>query len=123
VALLRRRRGVEGAEGDAPRRRGGFGAGAGGVLEVLAKIVDLIVAIICLIILAAILLVVLEANRRNDIVKAIHDAAKFFVGPFDDLFKLKDHKLNIAVNYGIALAIYFVVGRLIASLLRRPARR
>jgi hypothetical protein len=116
VALLRRRRRAEGEAG--PRGRGSFAMN--GVLEALAKIVDLIVAIICLFILAAILFVVLEANKRNDIVSAINDVAKFFVGPFDDLFTPKDPKLKVAVNYGIAIAVYFIVGRIISSLLRRP---
>jgi ABC-type uncharacterized transport system permease subunit len=115
MALLRRRRHPD---GDAAPGRGGMAVG--GALAALAKLVDLIVAIICVFILVAILFVVLEANPRNDIVSAINDVAKFFVGPFEDLFKLKDHKLNVAVNYGIALAVYFIVGRIIASLLRRP---
>jgi hypothetical protein len=94
----------------------------GGVFEALAKIVDLIVAIICVIILLAILFVVLGANRRNDIVSTIRDVAKFFVGPFDNLFTPHDLKLRVAVNYGIAMAVYFIVGRIIASLLRRAGR-
>jgi K+-sensing histidine kinase KdpD len=116
VALMRRRRTARAEEGGT--RRSSFAMG--GVLEVLAKIVDLIVAIIAVIILLAILFVVLEANRRNDIVGAINDVAKFLVGPFDNLFTPSDRKLRVAINYGIALAVYVIVGRIIASLLRRP---
>jgi hypothetical protein len=118
MALMRRRGRVrDGDEGGG----GGGAAMAGSGLLILARIVDLLVAIICVLIALGILLVVLEANMSNGLVSAVHDAAKFFVGPFDGIFSLKDKKLETAVNWGIALAVYFIVGRLIASLLRRPA--
>jgi hypothetical protein len=112
---------------DAPaprrRRRGGAmrraGVGASRGLDMLASIVDLIVAVIALIILAGILFVVLDANTSNTIVSHIHDWAKWLVQPFDGLFKPKDHKVEIAVNWGIALVVYVIIGRIIARLLRR----
>jgi hypothetical protein len=48
------------------------------------------------------------------------DAARWLVGPFEDFFSLDDAKLEIAVNWGLALVIYVLVGRTAASLLRRP---
>ena len=66
------------------------------------------------------LLVVLEANPSNDIVEAIHDAAAWLVGPFEDFFSLDDRKLEVAVNWGLALLVYVLVGRTVAGLLRRP---
>ncbi|MFN2616784.1 MAG: hypothetical protein ABR581_06630 [Thermoleophilaceae bacterium] len=71
------------------------------------------------IIVAGILLVVLEANKSNDIVKAVLDAAKFLVGPFKNVFSLDSHKATTAVNWGLAAAVYLLVGSLIARLLRR----
>ncbi len=97
--------------------RAGVGASRG--LNLLAALVDLIVAVVCVIIVVGILFVVLDANMSNSIVHHIHDWAKWLVGPFDKLFTPKNHKLEIAINWGIALAVYFFVGRLIASLLRR----
>jgi hypothetical protein len=102
----------------APRRGGRVAAY--GALGVLAKIIDIVVAVVAIVIAAGILLVVLSANPANDIVKAVHDAARWLVGPFADVFKLDDHKLMVAVNWGLALVVYVVVGRLIAGLLRRP---
>lgn len=113
------------AEADGPSRRERVGAGAasgaGGLLRLLAGVIDIVIGIIALIIVAGILFVVLKANAQNTIVKDIHDAAKFFVGPFDRLFTPKDHRLEIAINWGIAAAVYVIVGRFVASLLRRSA--
>ena len=65
-------------------------------------------------------LLCLEANPSNDIVDVIRDAASWLVGPFKDFFTLDDRKLEIAVNWGLALAVYVIVGRLVTGLLRRP---
>ena len=70
-------------------------------------------------IVLAILLVVLGANESNTIVEAIQDAANFLVGPFDSIFGLSNRKAEVAVNYGLAAVVYFIVGSVIARLLRR----
>ena len=85
----------------------------------IARIVSLITAIVVGLIVIGILLVVLEANKSNDIVKALLDAAKFLVGPFEDVFKPDDPKVKVAVNYGLAAVVYAIIGGLIAKLLRR----
>ena len=90
-----------------------------GALGLLARVVDLVTAVVAVIIAVGVLLVVLEANQSNEIVNAILDAARWLVGPFDSIFTLDDHKLEVAVNWGLALLVYVVVGRLISSLLRR----
>lgn len=114
----RRRRGFRG-------RRTGAGPGpavagaALGVASLIARIVWLVAALAALVIVAGILLIVLDANQSNSIVSAVHDAAKFLVGPFDGIFKPHDHKLAIAINWGIAALVYLAVGRLIARLLMR----
>ena len=69
--------------------------------------------------MAGILLVVLEANRDNAIVEAVLDAARFLAGPFDDMFQPDERKEQVGVNWGIAAAVYLLVGGLIARLLRR----
>jgi hypothetical protein len=91
-----------------------------GTLGLLARGVDLVVAVVAAIIAVGVLLVVLEANPSNAIVEAILDAARWLVGPFKDFFTLDDDKLRVAVNWGMALVVYVLVGRLVASLLRRP---
>ena len=64
-----------------------------------------------------------KANRHNGIVSTMHDVAKWLVGPFDGMFTPKDRKLGVAISWGIALVVYVIVGRFIASALRRPLAR
>jgi hypothetical protein len=73
--------------------------------------------IVAAIIVAGILLVVLKANPTNDIVSAVHDAAKALVGPFDGMFSLDSAKATIALNWGIAALVYLILGALIARLI------
>ena len=94
--------------------------GAYGALGFLARVVDLVVAVVAAIIATGVLLVVLEANPANAIVDALLDAARWLVGPFEDFFTLDDAKLQVAVNWGLALVVYVLVGRRIATLLRKP---
>jgi hypothetical protein len=111
-------------------RRGGFiggdttagevAAGAAiGTLNLIARIILLVAWVVAVVIVAGILFVVLDANTSNSIVSWIHDAAKFLVGPFDGIFKPGDHKLAVAINWGLAAAVYLFVARLVAGLLRR----
>ncbi len=108
----------------ASRRRAAPGratAAAGSFILLIARIVRVIVGIIVALIVAAILLRVFGANPSNAIVKDIHDAASFFVGPFKNLFSIKNAKASIAVNWGIAAVVYAVVGGFIARLIARAA--
>ena len=102
----------------APRRGGRVAAY--GALGALARLIEIVVAVVAAIIALGVLLVVLSANRSNEIVKAILDAAEWLVGPFKDVFSIDDHKLEVAVNWGLALVVYCAIGRLVAGLLRRP---
>ena len=85
----------------------------------LARIVTLLTAAVVGLLLLGILLVVLEANRSNDVVNALLDAGRFLAGPLDDVFKLHSHKAAVAVNWGLAALAYLVIGGLISRLLRR----
>jgi hypothetical protein len=85
----------------------------------LARFVTLLAGAIALILVTGIALVVLEANRSNEIVQAVRDAAAFLAGPFDGLFTLDSNKAEKAVNWGIAAVVWFMLGRLIARLLLR----
>ena len=91
-----------------------------GALGFLARAIEIVVAVVAAVIAVGILLVVLEANRDNAVVEAVLDAARWLVGPFADFFTLDDPKLEVAVNWGLALLVYVVVGRLVAKLLRKP---
>jgi uncharacterized protein YggT (Ycf19 family) len=83
----------------------------------LARIVRLVTMLVVGVIVVGILLHVLGANGSNDIVKLVYDVDRPLVAPFKSLFNLKDAKAQIAVNWGIAAAVYAFVGLLIARLL------
>jgi hypothetical protein len=88
-------------------------------MNLLSRLVWLIAGLVGLVIVVGIALVVLKANPSNSVVSTVHDVARFLVGPFDGIFKPSDHKLAVAINWGIAAIVYVIVGRFIARLLRR----
>jgi hypothetical protein len=94
-------------------------AGAALARASLARAVIMAASAVALVLVIGILLVVLEANRSNDIVKIGRDAAVFLAGPFDGLFTLDSNKGEKAVNWGIAAVVWYALGRLIARLLVR----
>lgn len=85
----------------------------------IARLVGTVAAIVAGIIVLGILLVVLGASRSNDLVGVALDAARWLAGPFDGLFSLSGRKLETGVNWGIAAAVYLLVGRLIARVIGR----
>jgi uncharacterized membrane protein len=93
--------------------------GVGGGFFLAARLVMLAVSIVVAIIVIAILLQVLGANTSNSLVKGIHDLGKTLVGPFKDLFTIKNSKVEIAVNWGLAALAWLIVGSIIARILRR----
>src|SRR5437588_13091783 len=95
----------------------------GSVMLLIARLVRLVVAIAVLLIIAAILLRVLGANAGNSIVRDVHDAGRALVGPFNNVFSIKNPKVSIAVNWGLAAVLWLVVGGFIASLISRAAPR
>jgi hypothetical protein len=94
-------------------------AGAAIARASLARAVILLTGAIALVLILGIVLTILEANRSNDIVQVVRDAAGILSGPFDDLFKLNSNKAETAVNWGIAAVVWLVLGRLVARLLLR----
>lgn len=134
MALRQRRAQTAGATTDADDRaaaRPGTGRVAaargawavGSVLLLISRLVRLVTWIVVIVIVAAILLRVLGANPANTIVRDVHDVARALVGPFKNLFTIKNPKVSIAVNWGIAALVYLIVGNLIASLIARLAPR
>jgi hypothetical protein len=94
-------------------------AGAAVARASLARAVILLTTAIALVLILGIVLVLLEANRSNDIVQVVRDAAGVLAGPFDNLFKLDSNKAEKAVNWGIAAVIWLALGRVVARLLLR----
>ena len=85
----------------------------------IARAVIVIGSLVAAILVLGIVLVLLKANRSNEIVQAVHDAANFLAGPFDGLFKLDRQRVETAVNWGIAAVVWYALARLIARLILR----
>src|SRR4051794_39760220 len=88
---------------------GGAGAAVFGVREVLARLIALATLLVVGVIVLAIVLVALDANAANAIVKFIEDVARTLTTPFHGIFSPSDHKLEIALNWGLAAVVYFIV--------------
>jgi hypothetical protein len=100
------------------------GASAMGALFLaLARVVRLAAYLVALVIVVAIVLRIAGANPANVIVRDIHNVAKALVGPFHNVFDIKNPKASIAVNWGLAAVVWLILGSVIASLLTRIAPR
>jgi hypothetical protein len=91
------------------------------VLYLIGRLIAVAVAILAAIIALGILLYVLGANPHSGIVAFINDLARALVGPFDGMFQLKDPRVELAVNWGIAMVVYLIVGWLLSRLFTRVA--
>jgi len=85
----------------------------------IARVLIIIGSVVALLLLIGIVLVVLEANRSNDVVQFFRDAAAMLAGPFDGMFSLDSNKGEKAVNWGIAAVVWFAIARLLARMLLR----
>jgi hypothetical protein len=70
-------------------------------------------------IVVGIILVLLEANRNNEIVDWLIGAGELLAEPFDNVFQPEGKKARVGVNWGLAAVVYAFVGGLIVRLLRR----
>ena len=90
-------------------------------MKQLSRAIELLGTAVTLILLAGIALVLLKANRTNDIVEAIRDAADWLAGPFNGMFELDNPRTSIAINWAIAAAVYYALSRLLAGWISRRA--
>lgn len=88
-------------------------------MRMLARLLSLVTSIVTAIIVVGIALVLLEANKSNDVVNAVLDAGRWLVGPFEDVFKPDGTKARIALNWGLAAIVYGLVGGVVVRLLSR----
>jgi hypothetical protein len=65
----------------------------------------------------------LNRNRSKGVCKVLHDAGQALVGPFKNLFSIKDGKTAMTVNWGLAALVYLVVGFLATLIARASPRR
>ena len=111
MAPFRRRRTDRSATGAGHAARSGLWG--------VARVVRLITAVLVGLIVIGILLVLLEANRSNEVVGWILDAGEFVVEPFDNIFKLDSRKASVTVNWGLGALFDALIGVLLVRLLAR----
>jgi hypothetical protein len=66
---------------------------------------------------------VLGANAGKWLVSDVESVGKWFAQPFDNTFVLHSQKLGVALNWGIAVVIYIVLGRIAVRLIRTLPQR
>lgn len=85
---------------------------AGPVIAIVADIMALILGL-------WILMYLLDANRGNDFVQFIHDAARWLAGWSHDLFTFDEAWARVVAGYGLAAVVYLFVGHAIANRVHR----
>ena len=87
----------------------------------LAGIVAMLGMAVAFVIVIGIVLVVLDAKASNDIVSTWLDVSRWLTTPFHGLFDLENNKTQLAVNWGLAALVYWLVAMLISRLMLRAA--
>lgn len=94
-----------------PRTRSGSSSAA----RVIAVVADVLAFVIIL----WILMYLLDANRGNDFVQWVHDAARWLAGWSYDLFTFDKAWARVVAGYGLAAVVYLFIGHAVAGRLRR----
>jgi len=81
---------------------------AGNVVAFIADIAAVILGL-------WILMYLLDANRGNDFVQFVHDAATWLAGWSHDLFTFHKAWARVVAGYGLAAVVYLFVGHAIAN--------
>ncbi|KAF4406698.1 MULTISPECIES: hypothetical protein [Streptomyces] len=92
-------------------RRSGSNAAA----TAIALVADVAAAILAL----WILMYWLDANRANDLVSFVQDAARWLAGWSYDLFTMDTDWLRVLLNYGLPAVVYLFIGHALALRIRR----
>ncbi|GGX12301.1 hypothetical protein [Streptomyces chryseus] len=94
-----------------PRHRSGSNQAAT-VVIVVADIMAFILGL-------WILMYLLDANRANDLVNFVQDAARWLAGWSHDLFTFDEAWARVVAGYGLAAVVYLFVGHALANVVRR----
>ncbi|MFE6160902.1 hypothetical protein ACFQ7F_18535 [Streptomyces sp. NPDC056486] len=84
-----------------------------------ARVVVIVADVMAIILGLWILMYLLDANRANDLVQFIHDAARWLAGWSHDLFTFDEAWARVVCGYGLAALVYVFIGHAIAGQLRR----
>jgi hypothetical protein len=60
-----------------------------------------------------------DANTGNDLVRGVLNAGRWLATPFADVFTNLEPDKRLYANWGLAAGVYYVLGRLLAWLIRR----
>lgn len=114
-----------GGDHRAPRERRSFTARTAAArrraVGMLVTAVSIATTLVVLVLAVHIVFVAFEANTANDLVRWFGDRATDLCWQFKDVFQPEDHKVEVAVNYGLAALVYLVIGRILVNLIRRLA--
>jgi len=66
-----------------------------------------------------ILMYILDANRANDLVSFVRNAADWLAGWSHNLFTMDTDWLRVLCNYGLPAVVYLLVGHAIAGRVSR----
>jgi hypothetical protein len=85
---------------------------AGRIIAIVADIMALIIGL-------WILMYLLDANRSNDFVQFVQEAARWLAGWSYDLFTFDEAWARVVAGYGLAALVYLFVGHAIARRVQR----
>lgn len=94
-----------------PRYRNGANQ-AGTVIAIVADVMAFILGL-------WILMYLLDANRANDLVRVVHNAANWLAGWSHDLFTFDEAWARVVAGYGLAAVVYLFIGHAIAGRIHR----
>ncbi|MEV0777597.1 hypothetical protein ACIBLA_32340 [Streptomyces sp. NPDC050433] len=95
----------------ASRQRSGSSAAAT-ILIVIADVMAFILGL-------WILMYLLDANRANDLVTFVQDAARWLAGWSYDMFTFDEAWARVVCGYGLAAVVYLFIGHALAGRVRR----
>ncbi|MFD0419475.1 hypothetical protein [Streptomyces sp. NPDC127108] len=84
-----------------------------------AKVIVVIADVMAFILALWVLMDLLDANRANDLVQVVHDAARWLASWSHDLFTFDERWARVVAGYGLAAVVYLVAGHFLAGRLRR----
>jgi hypothetical protein len=84
-----------------------------------AAFIRLVADIMAIILGLWILMYVLDANRANDLVSFVRDAANWLAGWSQNLFTMDTDWLRVLLNYGLPALVYLFIGHAIAGRVSR----
>jgi hypothetical protein len=87
----------------------------------LARVLQIVTAVVVATIGLSIAFVVLGANAGNAIVSHIDDWANTLAAPFVNIFVLSSHKGTVALSYALAIVVYCTATAIITRVLHTPA--